>query len=95
VEQYHELFLDLGKLLLKREMWGKALDCLAVIQECAQVSTCSTPADRERRAHIQLEDTPSLIFDLAICHQEMGNKKQALEALEWGATTLYLSWSSS
>jgi hypothetical protein len=36
--QYHDLFLEIGNALLKREMWEKALDCLAVIQECEGVS---------------------------------------------------------
>ena len=57
MEQYHDLFLDLGKLLLRRELWSKALDCLAVIQECAQVSYISlcrleielTPSSKTRR----------------------------------------------
>ena len=38
VMQYHNLFLELGNALLKREMWERALDCLAVIQECDGVS---------------------------------------------------------
>ncbi|WRT64759.1 uncharacterized protein IL334_001693 [Kwoniella shivajii] len=33
VLQYHRLFLELGGALMKRELWEKALDCYASIQE--------------------------------------------------------------
>lgn len=31
------MFLDLGRTLAKRELWEKALECLAAVQECDQV----------------------------------------------------------
>ena len=43
VIQYQSLFSELGEALLKREMWEKALDCFAVIQECDGVSRPTKP----------------------------------------------------
>ena len=37
VMQYQSLFLELGNALIKRDMWEKALDCFAVMQECEGV----------------------------------------------------------
>ena len=34
VIQHQAYFLELGNGLIKREMWEKALDCFAAIQEC-------------------------------------------------------------
>jgi general transcription factor 3C polypeptide 3 (transcription factor C subunit 4) len=39
VMQYQSLFLEIGEALLKRDMWEKALDCFAAIQECEGVGT--------------------------------------------------------
>ncbi|KAK4684844.1 general transcription factor 3C polypeptide 3 (transcription factor C subunit 4), partial [Tremellales sp. Uapishka_1] len=37
VQQYQRIFKDLGEALIQREMWEKALDCLALIQECEEI----------------------------------------------------------
>lgn len=57
--QYHDLFLEIGNALLKREMWEKALDCLAVIQECDGVSVNALScADFPRSRTIRRISTP-------------------------------------
>lgn len=33
-----EMFIELGEALMKRELWGKALDCFAPINEEESVS---------------------------------------------------------
>ncbi|OCF32590.1 hypothetical protein I317_00359 [Kwoniella heveanensis CBS 569] len=37
VLQYSSLFIELGDALMKREMWEKALECYAAIQECEEI----------------------------------------------------------
>ncbi|WVF69789.1 hypothetical protein IAT40_004568 [Kwoniella sp. CBS 6097] len=37
VLQYSSLFLELGDALMQREMWERALDCYAAIQDCEEI----------------------------------------------------------
>ncbi|ORX38805.1 hypothetical protein BD324DRAFT_655212, partial [Kockovaella imperatae] len=41
VVQYSDLFMDLGNAMIKREMWEKALECFATIQECETIPDSS------------------------------------------------------
>jgi hypothetical protein len=38
---HHEIFEELGIMLVKREKWEKALDCLDRINQCEQVGRLS------------------------------------------------------
>lgn len=37
VVEHQALFIELGDALMKRELWEKALECYASIQECDDV----------------------------------------------------------
>jgi uncharacterized protein HemY len=48
VLEHQALFLELGLACVKRQLWEKALDCLAAIQESEEASTmplCMDTAD--------------------------------------------------
>lgn len=80
--QYQSFFLEIGNALLKREMWEKALDCFAAIQECERVRMAVIRVCQADWPKIP--DDPSHIYAIGICHQQMKDYSQALEALRWG-----------
>jgi hypothetical protein len=41
VESYHVMFRELGDMLLKREKWDRALECLEAVNACEQVGVTS------------------------------------------------------
>ncbi|WWC86899.1 uncharacterized protein L201_001778 [Kwoniella dendrophila CBS 6074] len=59
VLQYHPLFVELGDALMKRELWDKALDCYASIQECQELPDSIDEVYNVGICHHQLRDLHS------------------------------------
>nr|XP_019047149.1 hypothetical protein I302_03756 [Kwoniella bestiolae CBS 10118]OCF26079.1 hypothetical protein I302_03756 [Kwoniella bestiolae CBS 10118] len=92
---YHPLFVELGEALMKRELWDKALDCYASIQECEEanstdevynVGICHHQLKDLQQAQEALswvvENAPDNIaarLRLANVLEDMGRKAEALE----------------
>ncbi|WVQ98069.1 hypothetical protein IAU59_005191 [Kwoniella sp. CBS 9459] len=56
VLQYSSLFLELGDALMKREMWERALDCYAPIQDCEEIYDTPTQVYAVGVCHHQLKN---------------------------------------
>lgn len=67
VLENHDLIMELGEQLLKREMWDRALTSFGVIQECEDI-----------------DDTPQLVYNIGVCHHEMGVHSEAIAAFQFG-----------
>ncbi|OCF58798.1 hypothetical protein L486_03288 [Kwoniella mangroviensis CBS 10435] len=53
---YHALFVELGEALMKCELWDKALDCYASIQECEELPDSTDEVYNVGICHHQLRD---------------------------------------
>ncbi len=86
-EQNDVVFEDLGRMLVKREKWAKASECLSRINECEEVSL-GISYDLKGQTENKVDDKPELIYLLAICQHKLGQNNAALDGLNWGESIL-------
>lgn len=81
VVAHQDMFVELGEALMKRELWERALDCFASINEEDAASRFSIV---RKGTNDQIEDEPSNIYALGVCLHQTGKAEQALDYLRWG-----------
>ena len=88
VVEHQALLVELGNALMARELWAKALNCFACINECDDVSLGSwrktARLERDKVADYQIDDNPDIILSMAVCQHMMEDYAPALEAMRWG-----------